>query len=51
MVQEKDSDQSQDQPEIGVSALGYCVMNADTGEIVLQKMPTKSFIRQALQRL
>ena len=24
MVQEKDSDQSQDQPEIGVSALGYC---------------------------
>ena len=37
MVQEKDSDQSQDQPEIGVSALGYCVMNADTGEIVLQK--------------
>ena len=32
MVQEKDSDQSQDQPEIGVSALGYCVMNADTGE-------------------
>ena len=37
MAQEKDSDQSQDQPEIGVSALGYCVMNADTGEIVLQK--------------
>ena len=37
MVQENDSDQSQDQPEIGVSALGYCVMNADTGEIVLQK--------------
>ena len=47
MVQEKDSDQSQDQPEIGVSALGYCVMNADTGK----KMLTKSFIRQALQRL
>ena len=37
MVQENDSGQSQDQPEIGVSALGYCVMNADTGEIVLQK--------------
>lgn len=37
MVQENDSDQSQDQPGIGVSALGYCVMNADTGEIVLQK--------------
>ena len=28
MVQENDSGQSQDQPEIGVSALGYCVMNA-----------------------
>ena len=37
MVQENDSGQSQDQPAIGVSALGYCVMNADTGEIVLQK--------------
>ena len=37
MVRENDSDQSQDQPGIGVSALGYCVMNADTGEIVLQK--------------
>ena len=37
MVQGNDSGQSQDQPAIGVSALGYCVMNADTGEIVLQK--------------
>ena len=33
---EKTNEASQEQPAIGVSAEGYCVMNADTGEIVLQ---------------
>ena len=37
------TNQTQNSPQIGVSAEGYCVMNADTGEIILQNNADEQF--------
>lgn len=43
LLEKADEPSTQDQPVIGVSAEGYCVMNADTGEIVLQNHADEQF--------